>query len=245
MAIHIRPILFLILFITFVTINVTATKKRVHIPDDLHDVKDSEEDEAWIEWGQKKRMTIEEFDLPPENFSDLDFTQMQEEVMKREVGQSYGFVKLRLTDDPRTPSDWKLEFMVSGLDNQKVRLRMVVAAMESLEKTLNFKIENGEDTSNRKKKQKRNKNKNKSREEESEIAEVYKKSEEEEESGRKKMKMTEEHCEDASDRKKKRKRNINKNKSREEVSEVVQLKNESEEEDLTEKKRKMTEDYNA
>ncbi|PWA77864.1 mesoderm development candidate 2 [Artemisia annua] len=104
MAIHIRPIFFLILFIAFVTINVTATKKRVHIPDDLHDVKDNEEDEAWIEWGQKKRMTVEEFDPPPENFSDLDFTQMQEEVMKRQVGQSYGFVKLRLTDDPRTPN---------------------------------------------------------------------------------------------------------------------------------------------
>ena len=103
MAIHIRPIFFLILFIAFVTITVTATKKRVHIPDDLHDVKDNEEDEAWIEWGQKKRMTVEEFDPPPENFSDLDFTQMQEEVMKRQVGQSYGFVKLRLTDDPRTP----------------------------------------------------------------------------------------------------------------------------------------------
>nr|GFB78035.1 mesoderm development candidate 2 [Tanacetum cinerariifolium] len=103
MAIHIRPILYMILFIAFVTINVTATKKRVHIPDDLHDVKDNEEDEAWIEWGQKKRMTVEEFDPPPENFSDLDFTQMQEEVMKRQVGQSYGFVKLRLTDDPRTP----------------------------------------------------------------------------------------------------------------------------------------------
>ncbi|PWA82626.1 hypothetical protein CTI12_AA176540 [Artemisia annua] len=58
------------------------TKKRVHIPDDLHGVKDNEEDEAWIEWGQKKRMTIEEFDPPPENFSDLNFTQMQEEVTK-------------------------------------------------------------------------------------------------------------------------------------------------------------------
>ncbi|PWA36693.1 hypothetical protein CTI12_AA597380 [Artemisia annua] len=62
----------------------------------LHGVKGNEEDEAWIERGQKKRMTIEEFDPPPENFSDLDFTQMQKEVKKRQVGQSYGFVKLRL-----------------------------------------------------------------------------------------------------------------------------------------------------
>ena len=68
----------------------------VHIPeDDIHGVKD-EEDEAWIEWEQKKRMKIEEFDPPPENFSDLYFTQMQEEVKKWQVGQSYGFIKLRL-----------------------------------------------------------------------------------------------------------------------------------------------------
>lgn len=81
---------------------VFGTKKRVHIPDDLHDVHDNEEDEAWIEWGQNKRMTEKEFDPPPDDFSDLNFTQMQDEVMKRQVGMSYGFVKLRL-DDHRTP----------------------------------------------------------------------------------------------------------------------------------------------
>nr|GFC31110.1 mesoderm development candidate 2 [Tanacetum cinerariifolium] len=48
-------------------------------------------------------MTVEEFDPPSENFFDVDFTQMQEEVMKRQVRQPYRFVKLRLTDDPRTP----------------------------------------------------------------------------------------------------------------------------------------------
>lgn len=99
---NLRLLLFLLLLITFVSSGVGGTKKRVHIPDDLHDVEDNEEDEAWIEWGQKKRMTEEEFDPPPENFSELGFTQMQEEVMKRQVGQSYGFVKLRLTDH-RTP----------------------------------------------------------------------------------------------------------------------------------------------
>ncbi|KAJ0797564.1 hypothetical protein HanPI659440_Chr04g0175221 [Helianthus annuus] len=98
-----RANLCLLFFFLLLIINgVVGTKKRVHIPDDLHDVEDNEEDEAWIEWGQKKKMTEEEFDPPPENFSDLDITQMQEEIMKRQVGLSYGFVKLRLTDH-RTP----------------------------------------------------------------------------------------------------------------------------------------------
>ncbi|KAI3756064.1 hypothetical protein L1987_55877 [Smallanthus sonchifolius] len=90
-----RILFFILLLIVFVA----GTKKRVQIPDDLHDVEDNEEDEAWIEWGQKKKMTKEEFDPPPENFSDLDLTQMQDEIMKRQVGLSYGFVKLRLTDN--------------------------------------------------------------------------------------------------------------------------------------------------
>ncbi|KAL4562687.1 hypothetical protein LXL04_026717 [Taraxacum kok-saghyz] len=97
-----RLLFFLLLLIASGNIGVGGTKKRVHIPDELDDVNDNEEDEAWIEWGQKKKMTVEEFDPPPENFSDLDFSQMQNEVLKRQVGQAYGFVKLRLTDH-RTP----------------------------------------------------------------------------------------------------------------------------------------------
>nr|GFA32065.1 mesoderm development candidate 2 [Tanacetum cinerariifolium] len=50
-------------------------------------------------------MMVEELDPPLENFSDLDFTEMQEEVMKQQVGQPYRFVKLRLTDGLRTPDD--------------------------------------------------------------------------------------------------------------------------------------------
>ncbi|KAK9056171.1 hypothetical protein SSX86_027260 [Deinandra increscens subsp. villosa] len=97
-----RLLFFVLLLIVSGNSVVAGTKKRVHIPDDLHDVEDNEEDEAWIEWGQRKKMTKEEFDPPPENFSDMDIAQMREEIMKRQVGQSYGFVKLRLTDH-RTP----------------------------------------------------------------------------------------------------------------------------------------------
>ncbi|MFS7942757.1 putative LRP chaperone MESD [Helianthus anomalus] len=95
-------LLFFLLLIVAGNSGVYGTKKRVHIPDDLHDVEDNEEDASWIEWGQKRKMTEKEFDPPPENFSDLDITQMQEEILKRQVGQSYGFVKLRLSDS-RTP----------------------------------------------------------------------------------------------------------------------------------------------
>ncbi|KAJ9539262.1 hypothetical protein OSB04_031995 [Centaurea solstitialis] len=94
---------FLLVLITFASNGVVeGTKKRVRITDELDDVEDNEEDEAWKEWGRKKSMTEEEFDPPPDNFSELGFEQMREEVLKRQVGQSYGFVKLRLSED-RTP----------------------------------------------------------------------------------------------------------------------------------------------
>ncbi|KVH97265.1 Mesoderm development candidate 2, partial [Cynara cardunculus var. scolymus] len=69
---------------------------RIHIPDELDDVVDDEEDEAWKEWGQKKKLTEEKFDPPPVDFSEMDLAQMQEEMMKRQHGPSFGFVKLRL-----------------------------------------------------------------------------------------------------------------------------------------------------
>ncbi|XP_076893267.1 uncharacterized protein LOC143545234 [Bidens hawaiensis] len=99
---NLRLIFFILLLIISGNGVVGGTKKRVHVPDDLHDVEDNEEDDAWISWGRKKSMTKEEFDPPPENFSDLDINQMQEEIMKRQVGLAFGFVKLRLTDN-RTP----------------------------------------------------------------------------------------------------------------------------------------------
>ncbi|KAI7733648.1 hypothetical protein M8C21_028591 [Ambrosia artemisiifolia] len=109
-------LIFLLLLIVAGNTAVCGTKKRVHIPDDLDDVEDNEEDEAWIQWGQnKKKMTNDEFDPPPDNFSDLDITQMQEEIMKRQVGQSYGFIKLRLTDR-RTPD------MVSDIADKWTKL---------------------------------------------------------------------------------------------------------------------------
>lgn len=89
----------LLLFVVLcggVLIEVSEAKKRaVSIPDDLDDVVDDEEDEAWREWGRKKTTR---YDLePPPDFSNMDPAQIQAEIMKRQpVGPAYGFVKLRL-----------------------------------------------------------------------------------------------------------------------------------------------------
>ncbi|XP_010255305.1 PREDICTED: uncharacterized protein LOC104596024 [Nelumbo nucifera] len=69
--------------------------KRVHIPDELDDVIDDEEDEAWKEWG-KKSSPSQEFDPPPMDLSGMELSQIQEEMMKHHFGPSFGFVKLRL-----------------------------------------------------------------------------------------------------------------------------------------------------
>lgn len=79
-----------------------GAKRRVHIPDDLDDVIDDEEDDAWRQWG-KKSAPSSDFDLPPpEDFSNMDISRIQAEMAKRQSGPAVGFVKLRL-GVPRTP----------------------------------------------------------------------------------------------------------------------------------------------
>ncbi|KAK8618934.1 hypothetical protein V6N13_132911 [Hibiscus sabdariffa] len=75
-------------------IGVEGGKRKIHITDDLDDVVDDEEDEAWKEWGKKK--SSEEFDPPPSDFDNMELSQIQEEIMKRQTGPAFGFVKLRL-----------------------------------------------------------------------------------------------------------------------------------------------------
>ncbi|KAK4411412.1 hypothetical protein Sango_0214200 [Sesamum angolense] len=70
---------------------------KVHIPDELDDVVDDEEDEAWREWGKPKQQL--EFDPPPTDFTKMGLPEMQDEMMKRQQGPLFGFVKLR----PGTP----------------------------------------------------------------------------------------------------------------------------------------------
>lgn len=76
-----------------------ASKRRIHIDDDLDDVVDDEEDEAWREWGKKKQP---EFDPPPTDFTGMGLQEMQEELMKRQLGPVFGFVKL-VPGTRRTP----------------------------------------------------------------------------------------------------------------------------------------------
>lgn len=78
-----------------------GAQRRIHITDDLDDVVDDEEDEAWKEWG-KKISTKPEFDPPPDDFSNMDISKMQSEMLKRQSGPVFGFAKLRL-GPRRTP----------------------------------------------------------------------------------------------------------------------------------------------
>lgn len=70
-------------------------KRSVQIPDELDDVVDDEEDEAWKEWG-KRSAPPTKFDPPPTDFSGMDLSEIQAEMLKRHSGPAFGFVKLRL-----------------------------------------------------------------------------------------------------------------------------------------------------
>ncbi|KAK6239817.1 hypothetical protein QUC31_005286 [Theobroma cacao] len=87
-------LLLIILPLVLYPVGVEGGKRRIHITDDLDDVVDDEEDEAWKDWGKKK--TSPEFDPPPSDLDKMEFSQIQEEVMKRHMGPAFGFVKLRL-----------------------------------------------------------------------------------------------------------------------------------------------------
>ncbi|XP_051127351.1 uncharacterized protein LOC127248828 [Andrographis paniculata] len=69
-----------------------ASQRKIHIPDELDDVVDDEEDEDWREWGRTKTET--DFDPPPD-FTTMNLQEMQDEMMKRQLGPVFGFVKLR------------------------------------------------------------------------------------------------------------------------------------------------------
>ncbi|KAF8379542.1 hypothetical protein HHK36_028981 [Tetracentron sinense] len=70
-------------------------KGRVHIPDELEDVIDDEEDDAWKEWG-KKSSPSKDFSPPTKDFSRMEMSEIQAEMMKHNFGPSFGFVKLQL-----------------------------------------------------------------------------------------------------------------------------------------------------
>lgn len=72
-----------------------GAQRTIHVSDDLDDVVDDEEDEAWREWGRKKSPSSD-FDPPPTDFGTMSPSEIQAEMMKRQTGPVFGFVKLRL-----------------------------------------------------------------------------------------------------------------------------------------------------
>ncbi|XP_020261430.1 uncharacterized protein LOC109837547 isoform X1 [Asparagus officinalis] len=86
-------LLFVLLFLGFIDVSL-GKKRAVSIPDDLDDVVDDEEDEAWREWGRKKAKEEEGF--KPPDLSKMNPMEIQAEMLKRHVGPAFGFVKLRL-----------------------------------------------------------------------------------------------------------------------------------------------------
>ncbi|KAJ4954294.1 hypothetical protein NE237_011077 [Protea cynaroides] len=119
-------------------------KRRVHIPDELDDVIDDEEDDSWKEWGKKSSPSQDsEFDPPPD-FTKMDPSQIQAEMIKRQTGPSYGFVKLRL-GVRRTPD------MISDIAMKWTKVlktgSLEVKFMSVDGSTIMFTMQRGKDTS--------------------------------------------------------------------------------------------------
>lgn len=90
---NLKAITILFLFSLLLSLNshfALAGKGRVHIPDELDDVFDDEEDDDWKEWGKKPSPSF-----APSDLTKMDTSQIQDEMMKRHTGPVIGFVKLR------------------------------------------------------------------------------------------------------------------------------------------------------
>lgn len=89
-----------------------GAQRRIQISDDLDDVVDDEEDDVWREWGRKKSAESD-FDPPPMDFSTMNPSEIQSEMMKRQSGPVFGFAKLRL-GTRRTPVSLALPLNFNG-----------------------------------------------------------------------------------------------------------------------------------
>ncbi|KAJ7120659.1 hypothetical protein O6H91_Y564500 [Diphasiastrum complanatum] len=116
--------------------------KKVHVPDNLDDVVDDEEDEEWKAWGKPKPKEPPPFDPPPD-LSEMQPQQIQAEMLKRHFGPSMGFVKLRL-DVPRTKEETPriAKKWTNILRTGAISAKFVVVDVN----TIMFSIEDGQDT---------------------------------------------------------------------------------------------------
>lgn len=119
-----------------------GAKRRIHVADNLDDVVDDEEDEAWKEWGKKKSTTRPQFDPPPDDFSNMDVAEMQSEMLKRQVGPVFGFAKLRI--GPRRTPDMVSEIAMKW--SKVARTGGIEANFMGVDvSTIMFTMEKGQD----------------------------------------------------------------------------------------------------
>ncbi|CAI9764208.1 unnamed protein product [Fraxinus pennsylvanica] len=117
-----------------------AAKRRIHISDDLDDVVDDEEDEAWREWGKNKKKP--DFDPPPD-FDKMRISEIQHEMMKRQFGPVFGFVKLR----PGTGRGKDIVSEIAMKWTNVARTGAIEAKFMGVDlSTIMFSMEKGQDT---------------------------------------------------------------------------------------------------
>lgn len=120
-----------------------GSKAKIHIPDDLDDVIDDEEDDAWKEWGKKSTPSTSDFDPPPQDLSKMELSEMQAEMMTRHSGPSFGFVKLQL-GVKRTP---EMVGEIAMKWTKVVRTGSIEAKFIGIDlSTIMFTMEKGQDT---------------------------------------------------------------------------------------------------
>ncbi|KAL9264371.1 hypothetical protein AKJ16_DCAP10996 [Drosera capensis] len=99
MPTHPTPLLLFALLLLLAVPSISGqVRGSHHIPDDLDDVIDDEEDESWIKWGAKKQQPQMEPDtISPEELENMDVKEIGVEMARRNVGigSAVGFVKLR------------------------------------------------------------------------------------------------------------------------------------------------------
>ncbi|KAK0582605.1 hypothetical protein LWI29_027553 [Acer saccharum] len=135
--------IFLLLILPLMGVFMRSAEGKIHISDDLDDVIDDEEDEDWKEWGKKKTPSDDEFDPPKLDFDTMSLSQIQEEMMRKQFGPAFGFVKLRLGSH-RTPD------MVSEIAMQWTKVlktgALDVKFMGVDVNTVMFTMQRGQDT---------------------------------------------------------------------------------------------------
>ncbi|KAF9622883.1 hypothetical protein IFM89_035116 [Coptis chinensis] len=139
------PLLILLIFIVYengVFVRFAqGGKKKVHIPDELDDVVDDEEDEDWKKWG--KEFKNEKYDPPSLDPSGMDPLAFQAELMKRHSGPSFGFVKL-LIGDVKRPRDKVAEIAMKWtkvLKTGSIEVKFLAVDLS----TIMFTMEKGKD----------------------------------------------------------------------------------------------------